>query len=167
MWEAVAGALQRPDVLAQEYQRRRSQSKAPDGLEEAREKQIDLVLRRVKAQEDRLMDAYTNEAIELPRLKEDMGKLKARRELLQKERRELDRLREEHVREEDALVRLEAFCERVSRGLENLSFEEKQKLLRLLVDRIEVDGQQVRIEAVIPLPEQTPEVALCLNRPVD
>ena len=164
MWEAVADALQSPDILVQEYQRRRSQNERAGGLE-TKEKQVDLALRRVKNQEDRLIDAYKNEAIELARLKEEMGKLKARRESLQKERRELQRLRQEQVRGEDALVRLEAFCERVSQGLENLSFEERQKLLRLLVDRIVVDGQQVRIEAVIPLQGRAPEVALRPNHP--
>ena len=107
-----------------------------------------------------------DEAIELPRLKEEMGKLKARREALERERRQLERLHQEQVRGEDALVRLEAFCKRVSQGLENLSFEERQKLLRLVVDRIVVDGQHVRIEGVIPQ-GHTPEIALRPTRPVD
>ncbi|MCH8088271.1 MAG: hypothetical protein IIC81_10570 [Chloroflexi bacterium] len=95
-----------------------------------------------------------------------MGKLKARREALERERRQLERLHQEQVRGEDALVRLEAFCKRVSQGLENLSFEERQKLLRLVVDRIVVDGQHVRIEGVIPQ-GHTPEIALRPTRPVD
>ena len=75
VWEAMADALQSPDVLAQEYQRRRLQSEVPDYLE-TQEKRVDLVLRRVKVQEGRLIDAYKNEAIELPQLKEEMGKLR-------------------------------------------------------------------------------------------
>ena len=63
----MTGALQDPEVLVQEYQRRLSQSGAADALE-SQEKQLALATRRVKAQEDRLMDAYKNEAIDLPRL---------------------------------------------------------------------------------------------------
>ena len=64
-------------------------------------------------------------------------------------------------------MRLEAFCERVSQGLENLSFEERQKLLCLVVDRIVVDGQRVHIEGVIPVQGHTPGDALRPTRPVD
>lgn len=96
-----------------------------------------------------------------------MGRLRARREALERERRKLEHLRQEQVQGEDALARLEAFCERVSEGLGNLSFEERQKLLRLVVDRIVVEGQRVRIETVIPLQGYPPEVALRPTRPVD
>ena len=61
---------------------------------------------------------------------------------------------------QDALARLEAFCQRVSEGLNRLTFEEKQKLLRLVVDRIVVDGLHVRIEGIIPVEGRQPEVAL-------
>ncbi len=63
--------------------------------------------------------------LEIPRLKQEMGKLKAPREALERERRQLERLRQERVRGEGTLVRIEAFCERVSQGLENLGFEER------------------------------------------
>ena len=166
VWEAVASALQRPDVLAQEYQRRRLQSETSDNSE-THKKQVELALRRIKAQENRLIDAYKNEAIELSRLKEEMGKLRALREGLERERRELGHSRQEQVRAEDAVVRLEAFCERISDGLENLTFEESQKLLRLLVDSIVVEGQHVRIEGIIPVEGSNPGVALSPTRPVD
>ena len=39
----------------------------------------------------------------------------------------------------------------VSQGLEGLIFEEKQKLLRLVVEKIVVEEGKVRVEAIIPL----------------
>jgi len=150
VWEAISGALQNPKMLAQECQRRLSQSQSMVG-QEGEEKQLTLALKRVKSQEDRLIDAYKNEVIDLPRLKEEMGKLKARREQLERQRQDLDRAARHQADAADALERLDAFCQRVAKGLQSLTFEERQKLLRLLVDRIVVGRQSVRIEGIIPL----------------
>ena len=49
------------------------------------------------------------------------------------------------------MTRLESFTEMVSEGLEGLTFEEKQKLLRLLVEKIVVEEGKVRVEAIISL----------------
>ena len=45
---------------------------------------------------------------------------------------------------------LQTFCHRVSEGLDRMSFEERQELLRLVVDRITVEDESVRIKTVIP-----------------
>ena len=63
----------------------------------------------------------------------------------------LERIRGERAQATDAVKRLEAFCQRVSQGLEHLAFEEKQKLLRLLIDRIVIEGEKVQIYGIIPL----------------
>ena len=139
-------------MLGQEYQRRLSQSGAADALE-SQEKQLALATRRVKAQEDRLLDAYKNEAIDLPRLKEEMGKQRARREALDREMRGMEQLRQQQA--QGAHV------------LERLTFEERQKLLRLLVDRIQVDGDHVRVEGIIPLQASGREAVLRPTRADD
>ena len=87
----------------------------------------------------------------MAQLKEEMGKLKCREEGLQGQHEVLERRHREHLSIRDGLAHLEAFCGQVSQGLENLSFQERQKLLRLVVDRIVLDEQRVRIEAAIPL----------------
>ena len=51
----------------------------------------------------------------------------------------------------------------MSDGLDQLGFEEKQALLRLLVERIVVEGNKVTIEAIIPLDDKPG--ALVLLRP--
>jgi site-specific DNA recombinase len=166
IWDTIAGALQNPTLLAQEYRRRLLQSQASHELD-SQGRQLAIALNRLKVQEDRLLDAYKNEVIELPRLKEEMDGLKARRQGLERERRELERLSQEQVQGKDALVRLEVFCHRVSQGLEHLTFEDKQKLLRLIVNRIIVDDYKVSIEGLIPLDNHHPEAALCPPRSYD
>lgn len=48
---------------------------------------------------------------------------------------------------------LEAFCHRVAQGLEALTFQERQQLIRFVVERITMQNGRVRIETVIPMGE--------------
>jgi hypothetical protein len=44
--------------------------------------------------------------------------------------------------------------EKVSMGLDNLDFAGKRELLRLLVEKVNYDGQDIDILTIIPLNEQ-------------
>ncbi|MBI4234518.1 MAG: recombinase family protein [Chloroflexi bacterium] len=149
VWEAVKEALQQPQVLVEEYKRRLAHARMPDALE-AERKQVALALKRVKAQEDRITDAYVNEAMELDRYKAEMQKLRQRREELERAAQDIERRERQEQDSCRALERLERFCRQVAQGLEAMTFEERQQLLRLVVERITVEDGRVRIETVIP-----------------
>lgn len=53
------------------------------------------------------------------------------------------------------MTNVASFCETVNKGLDSLTFEGKQSLLRFLVERIVVEEGKVRVEAVIPLDGET------------
>ena len=149
VWEAVTEALQQPQLLKEEYQRRMTRACTSDALDEER-KQTKLALKQGKAQEDRITDAYINEAMELDRYKTEMEKLRVRRQELERARRDIERRGLEQQEGLKALEHLQKFCESVSVGLEAMTFEERQQLLRLVVERIIVEDHKVRIETVIP-----------------
>ena len=157
VWDAVSQALKEPAVLAQEYERRKSKT---THLPEGQRKQLALALKHVQVQENRLIDAYKNEVIELEQLRAEMGKLKARRQELERQQKEIERQDREAERDSEVLNRLESFCQRVSVGLQGVTWGEKQKLLRLLIDRVVIDGQQVSILGVIPVGQPGQDV-LC------
>jgi site-specific DNA recombinase len=157
VWQAVTGALQQPQLLADEYRRRTAQAGAPDAIESER-KQVEIALQRLKAQQDRVTDAYMNEALELPDYKAQMEKLRERRQQTERQMVDLEHRAERQMRGKDALERLESFCETVAGGLGNLAFEEKQALLRLVVERIAVEGGKVRVEAIIPVDDESAKV---------
>ena len=76
---------------------------------------------------------------------------------------------EERVRRrsdtEEALDQLNRFCKRVNHSLNGLGFEERQALLRLVVERVVVDGNRVRVDTVIPPSDDAGE--LRARRPDD
>ena len=123
-------------------------SDSGSGLEHER-RQVELALKQVRIKEDRITQAYANEAMDLKRYKTEMDKLRARIKELDGIARDLDRRSEQERGAESALQQLQTFCHRVSVGLDRMSFEERQELLRLVVDRITVEDETVGIETVI------------------
>ena len=156
VWQAVADALRQPETLVEEYEKRVEQSQRPNG-EDVDRKQLEVALRRLKSQENRVTDAYINEAMELPDYKQRMDQIREDRRRLEGQMASLEKRRNLQDSHQEALARLENFCENISIGLEHLAFEEKQALLRLLVERITVEGGRIRIEAAIPLGQRPTE----------
>ena len=161
VWDAVADALRRPELLIEEYQRRLVESGSVTDLEFER-KQVSIALKRVKGREDRITDAYVNEAMELERYKAEMDRLRAEREELQRMVQDIDRRQRQDKDSHSALEHLERFCNQVAKGLEALTFEERQQLLRLVVERITVEDGRVKVETVIPTRQD--DVKLCKQR---
>ena len=149
VWEAVRGALQQPDLLMEEYQRRLALATSHSRLGTER-KTVALALKRVKAQEDRVTDAYREKAMELDCYKAEMEKLRQRRKEQERSAQEIDLRGRQEEESRKAPEQLEQFCRRVARGLEAMTFEERQRLPRLVVERISMEGGRVRIETVIP-----------------
>ena len=149
VWAAVTEALQNPQILIDKYRGLLEASEASSGLDyELR--QVALALKQVRVQEDRFTHAYANEAIDLKRYKTEMDKLRSRAEVLDGTSRDLGRRADTEKGSERALEHLETFCLRVGEGLDNMSFEGRQDLLRLVVDSISVENEIVKVETIIP-----------------
>ena len=98
-----------------------------------------------------LIDAYQAAAIELDELKERRRQIEDHARHL---RERLDELRRQCGEREQAirlLEGLEAFCASIRASLIDPSFEVKQKVLRLVVDRIIFEENRVTIRHIIPM----------------
>jgi hypothetical protein len=62
----------------------------------------------------------------------------------------------EKKKETDIKASLEEFAALVSSSLKRISFENKQKLLRMVLDKIVVNDWKVDVHYNIPLPKPTP-----------
>ena len=149
VWAAIKEALQSPDLLNEEYERRLGDSGTTDSVEYER-KQLAVARKRLEVQGNRVTDAYINEAMDLSRYKIEMEKLRGRRENLDRFAQELDDKANRELSSRDALEHLRRFCDQVSQGLDLMIFEERQQLLRLVVERITVVEERVTVETVIP-----------------
>ena len=64
--------------------------------------------------------------------------------------REIDRREQEVCDNKSALDHLDRFCRQVTQGLQVMSFEKRQQLLRLVVERVRVEDHRVVVETILP-----------------
>ena len=166
VWSAVTNAIQEPQVLVEEYQRLLEASSSGTGLEHEGQ-QVALAMKRARLQEDRVTQAYVDQAMDLNRYKKEMDRLRTRIGELEGISRELDRKSALEQEAQSGLQYLQTLCHTVAEGLEQLSFDEHQELRRLVVDQVTVENETVRIETVIPNPTRGGQLRTRLGEPVE
>ena len=105
--------------------------------------------------------------MDLNRYKKEMDRLRARIRELEGISRDLDRKPALEQEARSGLQYLQAFCHSVAVGLDGLSLEERQELLRLVVDRGKVENETVRIETIIPNPTDGGQLRIRRGEPVE
>ena len=86
----------------------------------------------------------------MDRYKGEMEKLRGRRQELERMSLEIEQSAKQEESSRNCLDQMEAFCSRVAQRLDAMTFEERQQILRLLIERVTVEGDLVKVEAVIP-----------------
>jgi site-specific DNA recombinase len=150
VWEHVRALLDRPELILA-YLREQQAGEGPALTEAQRElKRAERQRATLAREEQRLLDAYQVGALEL-------DELTARRQRLRDAGQRLDARAElvgrQVVQAHRAATLAEtvtSFCERIRAQLATPTFEVKQKVLRLVVERIVVTDDQIVIEHVIP-----------------
>ena len=105
--------------------------------------------------------------MDLERYKAEMDRLKAWCQELERMGQEIERRARQEDTSRKALEQLEAFCCQVAQGLEYMTFEERQQLLRLIVERITVENDRVKVETVIPTGQGDGQLRNLRGEPVE
>jgi site-specific DNA recombinase len=143
VWEDVRSFLENPGRMEQEYRRRLRARKTRETWE--RPERIASLIKKAKRGIARLIDAYADGLIEhdefQPRIqsaKKRLTDLEAEFEKRSSEQAALEAM-------EEVVGRLQQFAQKVQDGLDEADHETRQKILRALVKKIEVDDKQVRV----------------------
>ena len=149
VWQDLCGLLSEPEPLAMAVARAHGGAWLPQELLARRE-----ALRRGRAHLqqhiERLTDAYLRAVIPLDEYERRRRELEQRVNALAEQEEQLrdDAARQHQVAELTAS--LEAFRERVQRGLAQASFEQRRELVLLLIDRVVVTNADVEIRYALP-----------------
>lgn len=149
VWEYVKGLLSDPELLKARYEEGRGDP-AVDAEEEREKQRIGRKLKALDREVGRLIDAYQTEVIDLPELKERRERIEEHGRMLKRRLAEIRGKRADRELEIRLVRGLEQFCESVQEALEDPSFEAKQQVLRLVVDRIVVEDTRVVVHHVVP-----------------
>jgi site-specific DNA recombinase len=149
IWEYVKGLLSDPELLKARYEEGRGDP-AVDDAEEREKERIGRKLKALDREVGRLIDAYQAEVIDLADLKERRERIEEHGRMLKRRLSEIREKRAERGQEVRLLRGLEQFSESVAGALGDPSFETKQLVLRLVVDRIVVEEARVVVHHVVP-----------------
>lgn len=163
IWSALMTALESPGLIQNEITRRLMELRKEPNNE--RHKQLNNQLLKMENESNRLLDAYQDGCIELKELKIRMSTLK----------REMNNLKREAAKESTGLNQVQLleisealnfFLKHLKESRDNLSLDEKKKLLRMLVREIEIGVSDITINHIIPVDQKTnnQNAHLCSDR---
>jgi site-specific DNA recombinase len=163
VWQSITELLRDPDLLMTQYRQRQEPGfSATQQLEQLR---LERRLSVLRCEAQRLIDAYQTGVIELDELTERRARLTDECAHMEAQIDRLRQLEQEQQRQVDLSVTVEEFCRNIGAALDDPSFETKQKILRLVVERIDFVDDQITIRHVIPVSAGPPaDVQLRRNR---
>jgi site-specific DNA recombinase len=160
VFEQLRAALQHPDLLlAGEHAVTARIPEADDELLRVQLKRLERKVEAASSERRRLVDLYQSGLLELAEVKGRAKEIDARRNALDEERRALIEQRGALAQQNRIRRRIAGFAHRVRGALDDLSFEHRQRLVRLMVEEVRVAGYHVDIRLRIPLdqsPDDTP-----------
>jgi site-specific DNA recombinase len=122
-----------------------------DELIAAQLKHLDGALETTDRERTRLLDAYQAGLLELDELTRRRATLTTRRNQLARERDTTSERRAELASQNRLRRGLAQFAQRVAASLDELDHDARQRLLRLVVEKVRVQGGRVEIHLKIPL----------------
>jgi site-specific DNA recombinase len=160
VWKDLCEVLTHPESIADALQRAHRGYWLPQELKARREN-----LREGRAalgrQLERLTEAYLGEVISLAEYERRRRDLEHRDETLSGQERQLYAQAQQRTELAGVVGCMEDFCERVRSGLANATFEQRRKLVELLVDRVFVTDEEVEIRYVIPTDPSSEHIRFC------
>ena len=143
VWDAVESALRDPEILTRAITNIARPVISSDG--EVAE--MKTAIEKLGNEEARILEAYRLSLLTPEQLARELDLLVGRRNLLEGRSKELsDRQSQLPIRRS-----VDDYCQTIHERLSDLSFATKRSILRLLLKRVIVEGDQVRICGIIPL----------------
>lgn len=152
VWNSVISILESPDLIEKEIIRRISDlEKAPVYQ---KQKILEGKLAKFELESNRLLDAYQNECIELGELKKRLGVIKREKNNIEREMSEINSglSKTQCVELKQAIA---YFSRHLSSSQDDLGMEEKRKLLRLLIQEIQIGKEDITINHILPFEKKS------------
>jgi hypothetical protein len=158
VWEEVSSRLQDPPLILEAYQEHQTHPANSAAESELIEKdtKLESQIKFANKELTRLLDAHQSGAIELSELQKRRQLVNSKLAMPEREKQLLKETAAEQRKEADIKALLEEFAALVSSNLRRISFENKQKLLRLTLDKVVVKDWRVDVHYNIPLPKPVP-----------
>ena len=160
VWQDVCEVLSKPEVIEQALQRAQSGEWLPQELQ-ARRTQVRKARVSLSGQLERLIEAYLAEVLSLAEYRRRRQDLEQRLEAVDNQARRIEASVHQQMELASLTSSITEFCQRISRGLQEATFEQKRQLVELLIDRVVVTMEEVEIRYVIPTSPTSEQIRFC------
>ncbi|MHB8595771.1 MAG: recombinase family protein [Ktedonobacteraceae bacterium] len=160
VWQDVCLVLTHPQQIAEALAQAQGGQWLPQALQ-ARRENLRKARLSVEQQMERLTDAYLAKVLDLDEYKRRRQELEQRLQAVAGQVRQLEISMQRHDELSAMVQSIETFCQRVTQGLAEATFEQKRQLIELLFDRVVVTGEEVEIRYVIPTSPQSEQIRFC------
>jgi site-specific DNA recombinase len=158
VWDQLRQALLRPQILVKGQAALGARTHQPDDeLLQAQRERLDRRLQGTETERRRLVDLYQMQAIELAEFQTRQQEVTGRHRQFAQEREVLLTQHLELAVNNRLAGKVDSFARRIRKGIDALDFEQRQTLVRLLVEQVRVTGPSVQIHLRIPLDEPAPD----------
>ncbi len=144
--------LLKPDLIIQEYQQRLEpyMSESPDQAAISRKKQE---AKRYQTEGTRLIDLFQTGLLEQKEVENRLKQISSGLDRLQHEIVYLEKQEEQSKKMLTVIENLEKFTVTIGENLESETFEEKRAILELLIEEVEVDtiNNKINLKHILPL----------------
>jgi site-specific DNA recombinase len=160
VWADLCEVIREPQLIALELERAWGGQWLP---EEMRARRVSLRKARVSLEQqlERLTEAYMGGVIRLEEYGRRRRELEEKTEAFESQERELGQQTDRRAELSGMVRRVEDYCRRISETLAGASFEQKRRLVELLIDRVIVTEEEVEIRYVIPTRESAEHTRFC------
>jgi site-specific DNA recombinase len=150
VWDEIVKLLESPQLIQKKIDRRIYEAGNTQAAQEDK-----LILRkeitRIQKSIDKLLDAYQENLITLAELRKRIPELRKRENAKQKELETLEMQVADRERFIELTYNIESFIEQLKETSKNLTIEQKQNILRMIVKEIIVGEDEIRIKHSIPM----------------
>src|SRR3954452_2800596 len=153
VWKDLCEVLTHPKSITDALEQAHGGQWLPQELK-ARQENLRQGRAALERQLERLTEAYLGEVIPLAEYQRRRQDLEQRDAALAAQERQLRAQSHRHMELAGIVGSVEDFCERVRSGLVDAAFEQRRKLVELLIDRVILSDEEVEIRYVMPT---TPE----------
>jgi Site-specific recombinases, DNA invertase Pin homologs len=149
VWQKITEILENPELIIEQYKRQKDIALSC-GIQKHCKK-LEQQIQHYDKQIQRLIDVYQMEIITLKELETRKGSIEQKILQLQEQIRDIKSAEKKEIDYKKIFDNIEAFCSAVKQGIENASFEDKRKIIELLVEEVVVTNGKVEIAHIIPL----------------
>ena len=151
VWDWITSILRNPELVEAEIKRRSLEDPDRKRITE-RKMSLQREQNKLMNSRNKLLDAYTEGAcLSLDELKKRMHILNQQTQQVERELAVIETQTADTERIKQSLLTLEKFAESLDNSSEELSMEEKQRVVRALIDEIVIYADSIKIKHCIPM----------------